>query len=194
MQRRPARTRPAQASSATWPHAAAGTVAATPDVAAAPPAMTAERQQLLEMFEASLLEQGDLDREERDYLLDQYKAVISAAPLAPSFTPGQLTDDLAGTFALLRDNGLLAEDDIAVLERQLGDIEGTLRSSDVGTALEFARRVETEGRDAALRWWSSRDRDDAASTAPVAPTDIPSPRNAAGTSRSRSLRGPPRAR
>ena len=194
MQRRPARTRTRQTPAEQWPQATTADVGVVERQQSAPAALAPERQQLLDMFEASLLEQGGLDREERDYLLEQYKAVVSAAPLAPAFTPGELSSDLADTFSLLRDNGLLADDDIAVLERQLGEIDGKLRSADVGAALEFARRCETDGREEALRWWNSRVRDPAANTAPVAPTDAPLPRQAPATSRSRSLRGPPRVR
>lgn len=181
-----------------------GTTAAPADAGAPaaaagfdPAAMMAE---LLGEFDAVLAMNPALDHEAREQLHAEFSRALEDAAETAATATAQVPDRAAWaeTVSALQESGAIGGDEANALVRTFEASLQPLERRESRVALEFARRLATDGEEGALAWFRSQAvaasaRRDAVPGAP-APQDHASAalRTEVVSSRSRRLRGPPR--
>ncbi|MCD9032386.1 hypothetical protein LDO32_11685 [Luteimonas sp. Y-2-2-4F] len=157
---------------------------------------------LLGQFAAALDEDASLDAETKEFLKHQFGAALEDTTPAASALE-QLGNRTLWVDAVqaLQDSGALAEREANDLVRQLEGALAPLQRRESRLALEFSRRMQSEGEEQALSWFreqlqrgESAEADAASSTGIRAPDLAPQLRTDMTQSRSRRLRGPPKPR
>lgn len=158
--------------------------------------------ELMQQFDAALQElQNDpsLDRETRDFLRQQFTQALQGAatgdiPLATVPDRSMWMDAVQA----LQAGGAVSEDEVNDLIRQINQALQPLQRRESQLAIEFSRRLQSEGEEKALAWFrkESGKTPDGATTervsAPPPSADVsPLLRGDVVNSRSRRLRGPP---
>jgi len=155
----------------------------------------AQKQAVLEAFEASLRAQQGLEGEDLDFVIDHLRKRVAEVQLQPDLA-GPDRNSWVETLESLVQNGLLAEDEREALIRQFGEATSQLRSRDVQIALELAQRIERDGEEKAMEWLASQESGDAGAGTgnglAKGSAELVD-KQSITRSRSRRLRGPPRA-
>jgi hypothetical protein len=156
-------------------------------------ALESQRRRLLADFEGALREQPGMDPEGLEFMLGHLRDALDDVDAAQVATPDrgawmQALDAFVG-------HGALSEEDRAALVRQLDAAIDPLQGADAQVATEFARRLQADGEQQALRWLKeqqagARDEEDQAGIAAADTVVAPGPETIT-RSRSRRLRGPP---
>ena len=166
---------------------------AEPQDSSADDGLEAQRRQLMSELEGALREQPGMDPEGVEFMLGHVRAALDdvrpdhlAAPDRSAWM--QALDAFVGQAAL-------TDEDRAALVRQLDAAIDPLQGADASLATEFARRLQAEGEQQALRWLkeqqaSARDADDQTGTSAAETAAAAGPQSIT-RSRSRRLRGPP---
>ncbi len=150
------------------------------------------RHAVLEELEAALREQPGLDAEGLDFALKHFKEAVFSAPLDPQVDVQNATawTDMLNT---LVDGGLLQEGDRNDLTRDFEAAMHSLAEPDVALAIEFAKRLESDGEAEAIAWLQQRrDADDVAACEQQSSTTDVVAKDQITRSRSRRVRGPPK--
>jgi hypothetical protein len=167
-------------------------------VAAADPGM----EELLRQFEGALHElehDPSMDLATRTMLRDQFTQAMRDMKHG-SDAAVEIPDRAMWMDALqaLQANGSVASDEVDELIRQVNQALQPLQRRDTRIALEFSRRLRTEGEEKALAWFrteTARSRAEDGESAPAAAPPVasvtPILRGDVVNSRSRRLRGPP---
>lgn len=151
-----------------------------------------DREAVVDKFETSLRTRSELDEQERDFMVRQFRKAVADAPLQPDLA-GPDRNAWIETLETLVQNGLLDEEERETLVRQFNEATSPLQSREVQVALEFAQRIERDGDAKAQEWLAAQQ----ASQAGQAVAGMPSPgatpiiKQSITRSRSRRLRGPP---
>lgn len=155
----------------------------------------AQKQAVLEAFEASLRAQQGLEGEDLDFVIDHLRKRVAEVQLQPDLA-GPDRNTWVETLESLVQNGLLAEDEREALIRQFGEATSQLHSRDVQIALELAQRIERDGEEKAMEWLASQESGDAGAGTgnglAKGSAELVD-KQSITRSRSRRLRGPPRA-
>lgn len=158
--------------------------------------------ELMAQFEATLDELSQdpsIDPQTRELLRSQFsEAVADLGTMAgaPAEIPGRAV--WVDAVQALQASGSVAESEVNDLIRQVNHALEPLERRESQVAIEFGRRLQTEGEEAALAWFrtqSQRAKDAEAHQrqATVPPSAAATPlRNDVIKSRSNRLRGPPR--
>lgn len=158
-------------------------------------AMAQVQDEALGKVEATLRAQGGLDAEDFDAVIEHLRKAVAEAQLQPGLA-GPDRNTWVETLETLVQNGLLAQDEREALIRQFGEATSPLQSRDVQIALELAQRIERDGEEKAMEWLASQQPGDAKAdkaVGAVAVAAVVDGKQAITRSRSRRLRGPPRA-
>lgn len=155
----------------------------------------ATRREFIEAFEAGLLEDPGMDREDVEHVMQFFRQAVMDAPLGSGLTPAS-PEDFAESLNAMVAGGLLDETTRIDAERQIRDAFAPLQTEEVQIALEYARRLQSEGEERALEWFMARRKD--VQDQQVAKKANQSPDAAAAAaeysttrSRARKPRGPP---
>lgn len=175
---------------------------AAPSIAAAAGAdLKAGMDDFLRQLDSALREDPSLDRDARDALMQQFEGAMSAtnggAPSIAALADRSLWVDAVQS---LQSSGAMSESEANDLIRQINQALQPLQRRESQLAIEFSRRLQTEGEEKALAWFrkeaaslnNAPDAERAASTRPSA--EVSPLRSETIHSRSRRLRGPPVAR
>ena len=157
--------------------------------------------ELMQQFDAALQDlQNDpsLDRDMREQLRQQFAQALSDAGTGEN-APAGIPDRAVWMDAVqaLQASGAVKESEANELIRQVNQALEPLQRRESQLAIEFSRRLQTEGQEKALAWFrkESKDTADAPRAEPAsrpAPSDKSRPlRTEVVNSRSRRLRGPP---
>ncbi|MBS7458788.1 hypothetical protein [Coralloluteibacterium stylophorae] len=132
--------------------------------------LSPEARAMLEAFEASLLDQHDIDAASREDMVAQMaEALRDGDPAAlAGGDPDALLEQLRRTVDTLATSGQIGEAERDAVVQQFGAALEPLRSPQVRRALEFSRRRATDG-DAAAAAWLQRQDTEAYAEAGVAP-------------------------
>jgi len=190
---RPALQRPTMLGSAS----PASAHAQVPAASGGAPDMT----ELMQQFDAALQDlQNDpsLDRDTREQLRQQFAQALSDVGTGEN-VPAGIPDRAVWMDAVqaLQASGAVKESEANDLIRQINHALEPLQRRESQLAIEFSRRLQTEGQDKALAWFrkESKDAADAPRAEPASrpvPSDKSRPlRTEVVNSRSRRLRGPP---
>ncbi len=165
-------------------------------------ALDSGMEELLRQFEEALHElENDpaMDLATRTMLRDQFTQSMRDMKQGND-TAVEIPDRAMWMDALqaLQASGAVASDEVDELIRQVNQALQPLQRRDTRIALEFSRRLSTEGEEKALAWFrtetaKSRAEDGESIAAPAAPVASVTPilRGDVVNSRSRRLRGPP---
>jgi hypothetical protein len=169
--------------------------AAGEEVGQEAPVAANDTQALIDDFDASLQDDADLDQEGRQFLSQQFKAAIQdAASNGGTSRPLERSDWLE-TLEVLRDMGVVDEDESNTLVRQLDQALQPLQRRNVQVALEFSRRCNEQDEQSALEWLRAQTAEAPKAQQPSSPPSPQLKHAASGDtvtqSRSRRLRGPP---
>lgn len=182
-----------------WAGASAGAAAAPGQAGAAQAVFDPAEamRQLLGEFDALLAGNPAVDRETRDQLHAEFASALEDAAATAATATAALPDraSWSETVQALHDNGAIGDDEVNELIRTFDASLQPLERRESKIALEFARRLASEGEERALAWFRAQS---AASgggesvPARAAPRDAaPALRADVVSSRSRRLRGPP---
>jgi hypothetical protein len=169
------------------------TAASTAGEVAEDDGLEAQRRQLMSELEGALREQPGMDPDGVEFMLGHVRAALDEV------TPDQVAapDRCAWMQALdaFVGQAALSEEDRAALVRQLDAAIDPLQGADASIATEFARRLQADGEQQALRWLkeqqaSARQEQDQADSAAADTVAAPGAETIT-RSRSRRLRGPP---
>lgn len=158
------------------------------------------QEALLGQFQDMLQQEGGLEREDREELARVFEQALQDASASPQSASTEAFDTSTWreTVEMLLQGGFVEQGEADHLIRSLNEALAPLQRRESRLAMEFSRRVETEGQEKALEWFrqASKASDETATsrTPGAAPPDA-----AAGAplradtvnSRSRRLRGPP---
>lgn len=156
-------------------------------------ALEAQRRRLMSELEGALREQPGMDADGMEFMLGHVRAALDEV------TPDQIATPDRGAWMQALDafvgQAALSEEDRAALVRQLDAAIDPLQGADASVASEFARRLQADGEQQALRWLKeqqagARDEDDQAAAAASEVVAAPGAQTIT-RSRSRRLRGPP---
>lgn len=153
---------------------------------------------LLEQFEQALggISDTDLGHEDRALLSEHFKKAAAEIVESGGSEAQPARSDWEETVQLLRDGGVVGEDDINPLIRQLTAALEPLQRPEVALAAEFSARCERDGQEKALEWFRAQSSKKAQTTLPGSESghdkDRPRESGAIINSRSRRLRGPPK--
>lgn len=153
-----------------------------------------------QMFDAVLQRNADLGSDQREQMRRFFDQALEDAAASPGPAPEDVFDtatwkDMAG---VLRQNGGIAEDDEDSVIRTLNDALAPLEKRETRLTIEFNRRMEVDGQQAAIEWLRGQSADSSSETRsdevvdPVSSGNPPASRDDVVKSRSRRLRGPPR--
>src|SRR5690554_5119630 len=150
--------------------------------------------QLISQFQQMLGQQPDLDPEAREELGRQFgEALRQAEPSGDFDVPTR--DELAGQIDEMREQGAMSDDDANAMVRRMTDALEPLQRRESRLAIEFSRRMQAEGEEAALAWFREATRNDsradAAQGVPSPPDAQPALKAEAVNSRTSRPRGPP---
>jgi hypothetical protein len=151
------------------------------------------QEQFLTDFEAALREQPDLDAEALEFLLGHFRQTVAEVPLESKLEAPDLSAWASALNAMV-ENGLIDEAERNDLAWQFEQAVKPYQDAEVQTALEFARRIEEHGEEAALAWLQEQreSQSQQVQTATEQSTTRPLALSQSITkSRSRRLRGPP---
>lgn len=109
------------------------------------------RDSVVAQFEAALREQPSMEQDELESLLSAFRDAVQETPIDAKLTPFD-PGELAHTLNDLVESGVLNEDDRNAFARQFEEMLAPLQDKEVQVALEFARRCESDGQDAAYAW------------------------------------------
>ena len=168
-------------------------------------AATAEtgQQALLEQFQGLLQQEGTLASDDRDELVRVFENALQDAAASNGQAASNAFDTATWheTVDMLRQGGFVEQDEADHLIRSLNEALAPLQRRESQLAMEFSRRVETEGQEKALEWFreaSKASQEASGGRDTVAPTPdkatVTPLRADTVNSRSRRLRGPPGAR
>lgn len=167
---------------------------ASPDAGSQQAELGVEQKRLLKEFEAALSEQSSLDREDRDFIFEQYKAAIENASIESKLTPDVDRATWIETAELLSRDQEIERTDIDALIRQFDEAMQPLQSPRVQVALEYVQRLQQYGEANAMEWLqgqhNNQEQDAASKIVPSTPDAILR-RQSITQSKSRRLRGPP---
>lgn len=172
--------------------------AAVPFAAAAEADVKAGMKDFLQQLESALGDDPHLDRESRDALMRQFEEAMAesdgqAVPIATVADRGVWMEALQA----LQASGAIDERDTNDLIRQINQALQPLQRQESQLAIEFSRRLQTEGEEKALAWFRIKaaalaQNDGGEERSPLPATAEVSPlRSETVNSRSRRLRGPP---
>lgn len=158
------------------------------------------KERLLQTFQSALQQQSGLDSEDRETLQRMFQEALqqSGAPGAGETADVADSSTWHDTVESLNRNGMVAQEEAHHLIRSLNDALAPLQRRESRLAMEFSRRIETEGREKALEWF----REASKATAEPAGNQQSGPSGFGGatvtalptdaiSSRSHRLRGPP---
>jgi hypothetical protein len=155
--------------------------------------------QLLGEFDAVLADNPAIDREMRDQLHAEFSRALEDAAATAATAAAEIPDraSWSETVHALQENGAIGGDEANELIRTFETSLQPLERRESRVALEFARRLATEGEEKALAWFRSQAVEASAGTADAGMAPVPRDTGAAlrtevVSSRSRRLRGPPR--
>ena len=162
-------------------------------------AKPAAQDALLGQFQDMLQQEGGLEREDREELARVFEQALQDASASTQSTTSDAFDTSTWreTVEMLLQGGFVEQGEADHLIRSLNEALAPLQRRESRLAMEFSRRVETEGQEKALEWF--RQASKAGEEAATARTPGAAPPDAAGAplradtvnSRSRRLRGPP---
>ena len=163
-------------------------------------AQPAAQETLLGQFQDMLQQEGSLEREDREELARVFEQALQDASASSQSTASDAFDTSTwrDTVEMLLQGGFVEQGEADHLIRSLNEALAPLQRRESRLAMEFSRRVETEGQEKALEWFRQASKAGEESTTTRAPGAAP-PDTAAGAplradtvnSRSRRLRGPP---
>lgn len=146
----------------------------------------------IEAFEQLLGADASLDDDMRALLRQQFELAVDAGVDAAVAPDRSVWMDAVQA---LQASGELAEDDVNGVIRQINAAMEPLQRRESRLALEFSRRLATDGEESALAWFRSQSRQAeqaAAGDVPAVSGEVVRPlRGEVVNSRSRRLRGPP---
>lgn len=154
---------------------------------------------LLQQFDEALGEISDIDlgHDDRALLKEHFRNAASDVAAARVSNPQPGRSEWQDTVESLRDGGVVGDEDVNPLIRQLTAALEPLQRPEVQLAAEFSERCERDGQDVALKWFRAQSNRTAQTTLPGSEsgydTDRPRESDAITNSRSRRLRGPPKA-
>lgn len=188
------RKRPAPAASVRPAAPVAGNAEAAAEQAMAFDPQEAARQ-LMDQLDEVLRSEPSIDAEDRAEFAEHFAAalrdVVDSGSYADMPSEAAWQDAVDG----LRQQIDQADTDGAGLMRQLASAIAPLERRETKIAMEFSRRMATDGQEAALAWLQAQSEKDAEHKAqesePVPEPNRPTLRNETVQSRSRRLRGPP---
>lgn len=152
----------------------------------------------LRQLDTALRDDPSLDRDARDALMQQFEDAMGAtnghAPSIAALADRSLWTDAVQS---LQSSGAMGEAEANDLIRQINQALQPLQRRESQLAIEFSRRLQTDGEEKALAWFrkeaaalnNAPEGERAASTRPSA--DVSPLRSETIHSRSRRLRGPP---
>lgn len=147
---------------------------------------------LLEELESTLREQFDAGDENADLLLENFREAIESAQIEPTVALLDRKVWLETIDALARTQEI-SDSDRDELIREYDEAFRFMEDHEVKIALEFAQRIQRDGREKALEWFNKQQ---AKGSEPDTPDLHPSATShspqAITKSKSRRLRGPPR--
>lgn len=154
--------------------------------------------QLLAEFDSLLANNPAVDRETRDQLHGEFARALEDAAATAATATASLPDraSWSETVQALQENGAIGDAEANDLIRTFDASLQPLERRESRIALEFARRLATDGEEQALAWFRSQ----AAGASDASARSIPAAasgdavhalRNEVTSSRSRRLRGPP---
>lgn len=153
--------------------------------------------QLLGEFDAVLSHNPAIDHETREQLHGEFAKALQDAATTAATVAAQVPDraSWSETVQALQENGAIGGDEANELIRTFESSLQPLERRESRVALEFARRLTTDGEEKALAWFRSQATE--ASGGSTASSPVPQDPGAAlrsevVNSRSRRLRGPPR--
>lgn len=154
--------------------------------------------EFLRQLDATLQEDPSLDRDARDALMQQFEEAMGSTHGASAAAFADRSVWMEAVQAL-QSSGAMGENEANDLIRQINQALQPLQRRESQLAIEFSRRLQTEGEEKALAWF----RKEAAAltinatgterSAPP-PADVSPIRSEVVNSRSRRLRGPPGSR
>lgn len=156
----------------------------------------------LRQLDSALREDPSLDRDARDALMQQFEGAMSATNGSSAPSIAALADRSLWMDAVqsLQSSGAMGESEANDLIRQINQALQPLQRRESQLAIEFSRRLQTEGEEKALAWFRKEAAtlnnapDAAPATASRPSADVSPLRSETIHSRSRRLRGPPVAR
>ncbi|HEY4531031.1 MAG TPA: hypothetical protein VIG97_12045 [Luteimonas sp.] len=163
-------------------------------------AQPAAQEALLGQFQEMLQQEGGLEREDRDELARVFEQALQDASASPQSAATDAFDASTWreTVEMLLQGGFVEQGEADHLIRSLNEALAPLQRRESRLAMEFSRRVETEGQEKALEWFRQASKSGEESTAARSPGATPPDAAAAAplradtvNSRSRRLRGPP---
>jgi len=187
------------------PHAVVGDVAQAPAPAQeeAGPDLEAQVQaglaEVFAEFQTLLKNDPALDEQIREQMENEVRNALKEAAASPVAASAPDHADWTGAVETLKKAGAVEDDEANDLIRQLDGALQPLQKRESQLAIEFSRRLATDGQEKAIAWFqqaskeAAESQDDDSSAQPL--DDSPaSLRNEVVNSRSRRLRGPPRRR
>lgn len=203
MSRRPAIRKASRPSTPAQPLPAGDPAAAAPQPAKGEAAHGVEQlvqagmEKLQQQFQAILQDDATLGAEQRDQMARFLEQSLENAAASTGPASGEVFDRAAWmeTVELLRQSGSVPGDEADDLVRRLNDALEPLERRESQLALEFSRRMATEGQEKAIEWLRGQTEKESAQkaqeSAALPQDDHPPMRNEVVRSRSRRLRGPP---
>jgi hypothetical protein len=161
------------------------------------PFYEAALNELLAEFENGLQDHHELDAETREAMREQLKQLMADAAATSggaAFNVPERSEWVQAVEALQK-SGELKEDDARDLMRQLDEALAPLERRESKLAIEFSKRLSTEGEDSALAWLkqeAAKLTETQKTPAPATRQNKSSLRSEVVNSRSRRLRAPPR--
>lgn len=158
--------------------------------------------ELMQQFDAALQELQDdpsLDRDTRELLRQQFAQALSDVGTGEN-EPAGIPDRAVWMDAVqaLQASGDISGSEANDVIRQINHALQPLQRRESQLAIEFSRRLQSEGEEKALAWFREESKHDkdvpvaGGGSRPASPGKSPPLRNEAVNSRSHRLRGPPR--
>ena len=152
------------------------------------------REQFISDFGAFLREEPGIDQEELGYVMQVFRQAVMDAPLGSGLTPAR-PEDFTSALDAMTAAGLIDSSSRISAERQIREAFAPLETEEVQIALEYARRIHSDGEEAALEWLQERKNQLAASgesDGVVPARAAPRLAHSVTQGRARKPRGPPR--
>lgn len=183
------------------PHAVVGEVAEAPaqEEAGQEAQVQAGLEEVFAEFQALLKNDPALDEQIREQLEDEVRSALKEAAASPAAASVPGRADWMGAIETLKKVGDFEDGEANDLIRQLDGALQPLQKRESQLAIEFSRRLATDGQEKAIAWFQqaskeaaeSQDDDSAGQPLDDNPASL---RNEVVNSRSRRPRGPPRRR
>lgn len=164
-----------------------------PDAAGDARAPEVDAGAILAEFESALRDEPGIGQEGLDFLMPFLRDAVEQASLQPARAEVEPAAWMSAFDALVGD--ALEEGERNALVRQLNEAVEPFSDDKTKVALEFAKRVQSEGQASALAWLEEQkkkaEKKAAQAPPPVERERVPVGAGAITRSRSRRLRGPP---